>query len=112
VDFYDKVIDLTKYAFSLKAIYRRFTHTHGFTSKWMNVMRAISSEGWGRLKFYRQVRQNLIQDRSFRQYFEGESQQLPAFYYNIIKADLGVWWQWLPATALSHNAYAYLQKSS
>jgi len=112
VDFYDKVIDLTEYAFSLKAIYRRFTHTQGFTSKWMNVMRAISSEGWGRLKFYRQVRQNLIQDRNFRKYFEGETQQLPAFYYNIIKADLGVWWQWLPATALSHNAYAYLQKSS
>jgi len=29
------------------------------------------------LKFYRQVRQNLIQDRSFRKYFEGESQLLP-----------------------------------
>jgi hypothetical protein len=112
VDFYDKVIDLTEYAFSPKAIYRRFMHTQGFTAKWMNVMRAISSEGWGRLKFYRQVRKNLIQDRNFRKYFEGESQQLPDFYYNIIKADLGIWWQWLPASALSHNAYAYLQKSS
>jgi hypothetical protein len=112
VDFYDKVIDLTEYAFSPKAIYRRFKHTQGFTAKWMNVMRAISSEGWGRLKFYRQVRKNLIQDRNFRNYFEGESQQLPDFYYNIIKADLGIWWQWLPKSALSHNAYAYLQKSS
>ncbi|OQP63376.1 radical SAM protein [Niastella vici] len=112
VDFYDKVIDLTEYAFSPKAIYRRFMHTKGFTSKWMNVMRAISSEGWGRLKFYRQVRQNLIQDRNFRKYFEGESQQLPEFYKNIIKTDLGVWWQWLPDTALLHNAYAYLQKTN
>ena len=112
VDFYDKVIDLTEYAFSQKAIYRRFMHTQGFTAKWMNVMRAISSEGWGRLKFFRQVRQNLIQDRNFRNYFEGESQQLPDFYYNIIKADLGSWWQWLPASALSHNAYAYLQKTN
>ena len=75
-------------------------------------MRAISSEGWGRLKFYRQVRQNLIQDRNFRKYFEGESQQLPEFYKNIIKKDLNVWWQWLPETAITHNAYAYLQKNS
>lgn len=111
VDFYNKVIDLTAYAFSLKAIYRRFTHTQSFNPKWMNVMRAISSEGWGRLKFYRQVRQNLIQDRNFRKYFEGESQQLPEFYKNIIKKDLNVWWQWLPANGLSHNAYAYLQKT-
>jgi len=111
VDFYDKVINLTEYAFSPRAIYRRFINTHGFTSKWMNVMRAISSEGWGRLKFYRQVRQNLTQNRSFRKYFEGESQQLPEFYYNIIKRDLGVWWQWFPATALSHNPNAYLQKT-
>jgi len=111
VDFYDKVIDLTEYAFSPKAIYRRFSHTQGSTSKWMNVMRAISSEGWGRLKFYRQVRQNLIQDRSFRKYFEGESQLLPEFYKSIIKKDLGVWWQWLPNDAITHNAYAYLQKA-
>ncbi|MCS3797341.1 B12-binding domain-containing radical SAM protein [Niastella sp. OAS944] len=109
VDFYGKVIDLTEYAFSLKAIYRRFINTQGFNARWMNIMRAISSEGWGRLKFYRQVRQNLIQDRNFRKYFEGESQQLPEFYFNIIKADLGIWWQWLPGSALSHNAYAYLQ---
>jgi hypothetical protein len=111
VDFYDKVIDLTEYAFSPKAIYRRFIHAQGFTTKWMNAMRAISSEGWGRLKFYRQVRQHLIQDRNFRKYFEGETQQLPEFYFNIIKADLGSWWQWLPGSALSHNAYAYLQKN-
>lgn len=112
VDFYDKVIDLTEYAFSRKAIYRRFTHTQGFNPKWMNVMRAISSEGWGRLKFYRQVRKSLIQDRSFRKYFEGESQQLPEFYKNIIKKDLDVWGQWLPDTAITHNAYAYIQKNS
>ncbi|AEV98050.1 radical SAM protein [Niastella koreensis] len=111
VDFYDKVIDVTDYAFSAKALYRRFIHTHGMTTRWMNLMRAISSEGWGRLKFYRQIRQQLINDKNFRQYFDGETKQLPAFYYNIIKKDLGIWWQWLPETALSHNANAYLDKS-
>ena len=111
VEFYDKVIDVTDYAFSAKALYRRFTHTHGMATRWMNLMRAISSEGWGRLKFYRQIRQNLIQDKNFRKYFDGETQQLPAFYYNIIKRDLGIWWQWLPETALSHNVNAYYDKT-
>jgi hypothetical protein len=111
VDFYDKVIDVTSYAFSVKAIYRRFKHTHGITARWMNMMRAISSEGWGRIKFYRQIRQHLIEDRNFRKYFEGETQELPEFYYNIIRRDLGIWWQWLPQTALTHNANAYLQKT-
>jgi hypothetical protein len=111
VDFYDKVIDLTEYAFSGKALYRRFYYTRGFTEKWMNLMRAVSSEGWGRLKFYRQVRQQLVHDRNFRKFFEGESQQLPDFYYNIIRRDLGIWNQWLPSTALLHNANAYLHKT-
>src|SRR2546428_211339 len=100
VDFYDKVIDLTEYSFSQKAIYHRLAATPSFTSKWMNFMRAISSEGWGRLRFYRQVRKNLVEDKAFRQYFEGETQQLPQFYTNIIKEDLGEWWQWLPAGAI------------
>lgn len=110
VEFYDKVIDLTAYSFSIKAIYRRFKGIPNLTSRWMNFMRAISSEGYGRLRFYREVRKNLIQDRPFRNYFEGESQQLPAFYKNIIERDLGAWWQWLPKGALFHNAYEYLHK--
>jgi hypothetical protein len=112
VDFYDKVIDLTAYAFSAKAMYRRFAATPLFTSKWMNFMRAISSEGHGRLRFYRQIRKNLVEDKAFRQYFEGETRQLPSFYTNIIQKDLGEWWKWLPQSALEHDANAYLHKSS
>ncbi|NII29273.1 radical SAM protein [Pseudoflavitalea sp. X16] len=112
VEFYDRVIDLTAYSFSLKALYRRFKGATDLTSRWMNLMRAVSSEGYGRLRFYRKVRQNLVQDHAFRQYFEGESAQLPLFYKDIIERDLGVWWSWLPQGALSHDAYAYLQKET
>lgn len=108
--FYDKVIDLTAYTFSKKAIYRRFMATSHYPAKWMNLMRAISSEGYGRLRFYRKVRQNLAQSIPFRQYFEGETRQLPAFYLNIIRKDLGIWWQWLPKAALEHDPNAYLHK--
>lgn len=111
VPFYDKVIDLTAYTFSKKAIYHRFMATKTFTSKWLNFMRAVSSEGYGRLKFYHSVRKQLIEDSSFRDYFEGESVQLPAFYSDIIRRDLGSWWEWLPKGAMEHNPNAYLNKS-
>ncbi|MBI5857085.1 MAG: radical SAM protein [Sphingobacteriales bacterium] len=111
-DFYDKVIDLTEYSFSAKSIYRRFMSNTGFTSKWMNFMRAISSEGFGRLKFYRQIRFNLTNDKNFRKYFEGETDQLPDFYKKIIRKSLGHWWRWLPQGALVHDQNAYFHKSA
>jgi hypothetical protein len=110
VDFYDKVIDLTEYSFSPRAIWRRWKNNKNSTARWMNVMRAISSEGYGRIKFYRKVRENLIHDRSFRAYFEGETDELPDFYINIIKRDLGPWYEWLPEGAIRHNPNAYLDK--
>ena len=115
VDFYDKLIDLHSYTFSGKAIYRRFAATKDFTTKWMNFMRAVSQKGkggHGRLKFYRLVRKNLVEDRNFRAYFEGETNVLPKFYSDIIQKDLGIWWQWLPQSAIEHDPNAYLNKSA
>lgn len=112
VDFYDKVIDLTEYTFSRKALYRRYRATPDFTPRWMNFMRAISSEGYGRLRFYRKVRKNLLEDHDFRKFFEGETTEIPAFYANIVQKDLGIWWKWLPKGALQHDPNAYLHKTS
>lgn len=112
VDFYDRVIDVTEYTFSKKAIYKRFVASSHFTAKWMNFMRAVSSEGYGRIKFFKKVRKNLVEDYSFRAYFEGETRQLPEFYKNIIQKDLGVWWEWLPKEALDHDENAYLHKTA
>lgn len=112
VDFYDKVIDLTAYSFSKRSLYRRFVATAGFTSKWMNLMRAISSEGYGRLRFFRKVRQQLLENKAFRMYFEGETTELPEFYKAIIKRDLGVWWHRLPQGAIDHDPNAYLHKTA
>jgi hypothetical protein len=111
VDFYDKVIDLTEYTFSPRSIYRRFAAIRNPTARWMNVMRAISSEGYGRIKFFRKVREQLVEDRAFRSYFEGESTELPAFYTDRVKKDLGAWYEWLPKGAMFHNPNAYLHKN-
>lgn len=112
LDFYDKVIDLTEYTFSARAIYRRFKAAPQFTSRWMNFMRAISNEGHGRIRFYRKVRKMLAEDKKFMAYFEGQSRELPKFYSTIIERDLGDWFRWLPDGALEHDPNAYLRKTT
>jgi hypothetical protein len=111
VEFYDQVISLTEYTFSPRAIYRRWKATKGTTVSWMNFMRAISSEGHGRIRFFKKVRKQLLEDSSFRDFFEGTSDVLPTFYTDIIEKDLGHWWSWLPKGALQHEQNAYLKKN-
>jgi hypothetical protein len=106
-DFYDHIIDLTKYSFSWKLIARRFQATRGLTSRCMNLVRAISTEGFGRLSYHRDVRRRLDEDRQFLPYFEQETAELPRYYLDIIRNDLGLLWEWLPEGALDHDQNAY-----
>ena len=53
---YDLVLDLTRYSFSTRAIFRRLLATEGVTSRWMNVVRAVSTEGFGRARYHREIR--------------------------------------------------------
>ncbi len=107
-DFYDHVIDLTKYTFSWRAIYNRFVAVRESIPKWMNVVRAISSEGFGRIKYHAEVRRLLDTDRQFRAFFEQETIELPQFFQDIVRKDLGPLWDWLPAGAMEHDPNAYL----
>jgi hypothetical protein len=106
-DFYDHVIDLTQYSFSWRAIARRFSATRGLTTRGMNVVRGISTEGFGRLRYYKDVRQRLDQDPQFLRYFEQETAELPRFYLDLMRKDLGLLWEWLPKGALDHDPNAY-----
>ncbi|MFQ5675820.1 MAG: B12-binding domain-containing radical SAM protein [bacterium] len=108
-EFYDNLIDLTNYSFSMSAISKRFRAIKSPIPKWMNVVRAISSEGWGRAKFYTHLRGLLETDYHLRQYLEGETHIVPEFYINRIKSDLGPLWDWLPDGALYHDPNAYLK---
>jgi len=107
-DFYDQVIDLTAYSFSGKAMVRRFRANRGLTAQSMNVVRAISTEGFGRLSYYRDVRRRLDKDAQFLPYFQQETTDLPQFYLDLVRKDLGLLWEWLPNGALYHNPNAYL----
>lgn len=108
-EFYSHVIDLTKYAFSWPSIYRRFRANNERIPAWMNALRAVSAEGFGRIKYYSTIRKLLDTDITVRKYFEGESTVLPEFYHNRIKEELGVFYNALPEGAIYHDHLAYLK---
>lgn len=108
-EFYNNVIDLTKYTFTWKSIIKRFAATGAVKPQLMNVLRAVSSEGFGRIKYFTEVRRMLQSERQFRRYFEQETTEIPPFYTDIIKRDLGSLWDWLPPGAMYHDPNAYLK---
>jgi hypothetical protein len=107
--FYDHVIDLTRYTFSPRSIGRRLLATHSFVPRWLNVIRAMSSEGYGRMHQYGRIRRQLDEDSQFRQFFEQETTDIPQYYVDQVKDDLGPFWEWLPRGALVHDPNAYLK---
>ena len=108
-EFYDHLIDLSKYSFSWRAIYRRLKATKAAIPRWMNVLRAVSSEGFGRIRYYEEIRNRLRHDPQFLPYFEQETTELPKFYVDRIRNDLGPLWEWFPKGAYHHDHYAYLK---
>jgi len=110
-EFYDNVIDLGKYTFSWKAIFNRLRANKTMIPKWMNVVRAISAEGFGRMQYNIEIRRLLSTDKQFRNYFEGETTELPQFYKDQVKKNLGPLWYWLPEEALYHDPNAYLKST-
>ena len=110
--FYDQVISLTRYTYSWRAIVNRLRANRTAIPRWMNMVRAVSSEGFGRLKYYREVRRRLDEDPQVRRYFDRETAELPDFYSDRVREDLGPLWEWLPPGALAHDPNAYLKAES
>jgi len=111
-EFYDRLIDLTRYSFSLRAIARRLGATAGAIPRWMNVVRAISSEGWGRIAYHTTIRRLLDEDPAVRSFLEAETDRLPEFYVRRIQHDLGRLYPHLPAGGIMHDPNAYLRSST
>jgi hypothetical protein len=108
-DFYENVINLINYTFSWRSIFNRYRAIKSTIPRWMIVLRAISSEGIGRNKYYTKLRQRLDTDAQFRDYFEQQTNELPQFFVDLIRKDLGPLWNWLPKGALYHDPNAYLK---
>ncbi len=108
-EFYERLADLTRYTFSPRAIYNRWKAIKSSGWRWMNVLRGMSNQGRGRVKFYSQLRQRLDTDRELRAFFEQETTELPRYYVDWVKRDLGPFWDWLPNGALEHDPNAGLR---
>src|SRR5439155_24950959 len=101
------VIDLTRYTFSKRAILNRFRATKASMPRWLNVVRAVSSEGLGRIAKYTEVRRRLESDPQVRSFFDRETNEIPEFYVDRVRRGLGSLWEWLPAGALNHDPNAH-----
>lgn len=104
---YDHVIDLRRHSFSLRAIGRRLAANRGLTTRGLNLVRAMSSEGQGRIRYDVKVRALLRSDAAVRNFLEAGQGALPPFLRNQVRRDLGFLWDWLPDGALSHDENAY-----
>jgi len=102
-DFYARVADVTAYSYSWRAVVDRYRAGGSAIPRWMNVVRAVSSERAGRSRSHQQVLQRLGSDAQFRGYFEQETTTLPPYYADRIRRDLGPLWPWLPAGGVEHQ---------
>jgi hypothetical protein len=111
-EFYGHLQDLTEHSFTPRAIARRWGATRQFAGRMVNFLRAVSSEGFGRVRHFRAVRHAIASDPSMRAYLEQQSSDLPQFYIDKMRSDLGPFWDHLPPEAVHHDPYAFLKKSS
>ena len=107
-EFYDHLIDVTKFSYSPRLIVRRFLANGEMIPRWLNVVRGLSSERFGRIAYFAEMRQRLESDRPFRRFFEQETVDIPQYFRDEIRRDLGQFWEWLPEGAIRHDPNAYL----
>lgn len=102
--FYDYMTDLVKYTFSSHSIWRRFKANKYTLPRWMNLLRAVFS-GKGRSGNYCEIRNHLATDREFQTFYSGESMKPPIFYHDQIRANIGVFYDYLPSKTLNYLKY-------
>lgn len=108
IEFYNHLIDVTKYSYSPRLIFKRFIANGETIPRWLNVVRGLSSERFSRIKYFTEIRHRLQTDLPMRRFFEQETDKISDFFIDRIRNDLGHFWEWLPKGAISHDQNAYL----
>jgi hypothetical protein len=101
-EFYDHVIDLKRYSVAPRVMWRRFQANKNPVPRWMNLVRGITSHSKGRYMNNAQIRNRMATDREFINFFSGENAVPPSFYHNMIKKQLGPFYEHLPAGILDY----------
>jgi hypothetical protein len=73
----------------------------------MNLLRAVTDQGIGRARFYRNILNRLNTDTNFRDFFEQETDEIPQYYVDSLRNALGPLWEWLPKESIDHDPYVY-----
>jgi len=102
-EFYVHFIDLLKYGFSNKVMYRRFRANPRIAAKWFTLLLSLSLGGKGKIRHVTAMLENLRRKSDFRSFMEKETSEVPAFMIEKTKKDLGPFWEWLPNKTLSYN---------
>ncbi len=106
--FFDQVVDLFAYAFSWRAIARRFAANRTMATRLTQLLRGVSSERGHSLVNHERTRQRLTDPAALR-YFNGDTTTLPDYFVDPIRNDLRWLWPWLPEGAIYHDPNAYLK---
>ena len=105
---YDNMVGLTRHVYSPRATFRRMQATMGAASRLVNLARSYEELGKTSRRHHA-IRKRLDTDPQCRRFFEQETTEVPQYYADLVRKDLGpVLWKWLPQGALSHDANAYL----
>ncbi|MGW8314412.1 MAG: B12-binding domain-containing radical SAM protein [Bacteroidales bacterium] len=100
-EFYTHFLDLLKYSFSSRAMYRRFTHNPMIAAKWFTLFMSFSVGASGKISQVAATLKNLRTNKEFRAFMEKETDRIPSFMVERVRKDLGPLWEWLPDKTMS-----------
>ena len=86
-EIYRRAADLTRHSFSLRAVARRAGATRTALSKSVNVMRAFSTQGRGRIGAYLDTAQRAEHDPQFRAFLHRETASVPDYCVARVRAE-------------------------
>ena len=110
--FYEYLIDVLKFSFSKRAMYRRFHAMKRGLPRWLILAQSLSTGGYGKMAYHSKIAELLKTEKSFRSFFDGETTRIPDHFINMVKEDLGPQlWSWLPDGALRHDPNAFLSST-
>jgi hypothetical protein len=95
-EFLDRQIELQRYSWSARSIYRRLRANRGPYVKAVNLGRAFTEGGWRRSVF-ESLRRLVADDPSFQRHYDGAQAEAPQYFFDEIKRMLGDWAKWLPS---------------
>jgi hypothetical protein len=111
-EFYQRVAALLRHNFSWKAIWRRQRAVAGALPQLINLVRGISGEGHGRVRYLERTAARLQTDSALRDFLEGKTSTVPAYFADKVRGELGTLWDHLPPGALNYDPYECMEPAS